>query len=141
MKSGAEKRLAASAQRCLIPSAFNLLASILSMHYRRDGFSHRLTTERDWKRITCAQCMRPIQRHCTETLRVALFAIWRLSFILQQHVVLFLLLLLLLLLFFCRVALECESQEAEGSVWISSQLSSRLVGSCRESLSVVPIYA
>ena len=38
MKLGAEKRLAASAKRSLIPSAFNLLAPILSMHYRRDGF-------------------------------------------------------------------------------------------------------
>ena len=37
-KLGAEKRLAASAKRSLIPSAFNLLAPILSMHYRRDGF-------------------------------------------------------------------------------------------------------
>ena len=33
MKLGAEKRLAASAQRSLIPPAFNLLALILSMHY------------------------------------------------------------------------------------------------------------
>ena len=38
MKLGAEKRLAASAKRSLIPSVFNLLAPILSMHYRRDGF-------------------------------------------------------------------------------------------------------
>ena len=36
MKLGAEKRLAASALRSLIPSAFNLLAPILSMHYRPD---------------------------------------------------------------------------------------------------------
>ena len=38
MKLGAEKRLAAYAKRSLIPSAFNLLAPILSMPYRRDGF-------------------------------------------------------------------------------------------------------